>query len=76
MSVNPGWSAQKFINGTLDKLARMRASLPTTWRWRSTGASTARPPLRACRLERTCWSPPAALFGTGDPAQAYADLVG
>lgn len=28
MSVNPGWSAQRFIDASLGKLSRMRASLP------------------------------------------------
>ena len=28
MSVNPGWSGQKFIGASLDKLARMRRGLP------------------------------------------------
>src|SRR5207248_421171 len=28
MSVNPGWGGQEFIDGSLEKLSRMRAALP------------------------------------------------
>ena len=46
MSVNPGWSAQKFIPASIDKLQRMRKVLPARWPSRSTAASTSIPPGR------------------------------
>ncbi len=75
MSVNPGWSAQKFIDGSLDKLARMRTALPDHVALEVDGGingETAPPSVQAGANLLVAAS---ALFGTGDPAQAYADLA-
>ncbi len=75
MSVNPGWSAQKFIEGTLDKLARMRTALPDHVALEVDGGingETAPPCVEAGANLLVAAS---ALFGTDDPAQAYADLA-
>lgn len=75
MSVNPGWSAQTFIAGTLDKLARMRAALPEQVALEVDGGinhETAPPSVEAGANLLVAAS---ALFGTPDPAQAYADLA-
>jgi ribulose-phosphate 3-epimerase len=75
MSVNPGWSAQKFIAGSLDKLARMRAALPGHVALEVDGGinnATAPPCVQSGANLLVAAS---AVFGTGDPGQAYADLV-
>ena len=75
MSVNPGWSAQEFIAGSLDKLARMRAALPDHVALEVDGGingETAPPCVEAGANLLVAGS---AVFGTDDPAQAYADLA-
>jgi ribulose-phosphate 3-epimerase len=75
MSVNPGWSAQKFIQGSVDKLARMRAALPDHVALEVDGgihAETAPPCVQAGANLLVAAS---ALFGQSDPAQAYLELV-
>jgi ribulose-phosphate 3-epimerase len=75
MSVNPGWGAQKFIPWSLDKLARMRAALPDHVALEVDGgvhAGTAGPCLEAGANLLVTGS---AVFGTPDPAAAYAAIA-
>jgi ribulose-phosphate 3-epimerase len=75
MSVNPGWGAQEFIDASLDKLARMRASLPGGIALEVDGGihrDTAAPCVRAGANLLVAGS---AVFGSSDPAEAYHALV-
>jgi len=75
MSVNPGWSAQEFIPGSLGKLARMRAAMPAQVALEVDGGvhlDTAGPCVRAGANLLVTGS---AVFGSGDPAAAYAAIA-
>jgi ribulose-phosphate 3-epimerase len=75
MSVNPGWGAQEFIPGSLDKLRRMRAALPDHVALEVDGG-VHEATVRACvdagaRVLVTG----SAVFGSQDPAGAYAEIA-
>jgi ribulose-phosphate 3-epimerase len=75
MSVNPGWGGQQFIPSSLDKLARMRKALPAHVALEVDGGvhqDTAGPAAQAGANLLVAGS---ALFGSGDPAAAYAAVV-
>lgn len=75
MSVNPGWGAQEFIPASLDKLARMRAALPDRVALEVDGGvheATAAPVANAGANLLVTGS---AVFGSDDPAAAYAAIV-
>ncbi len=75
MSVNPGWGAQSFIPGSLDKLARLRRALPEGVGLEVDGGvnrDTADPVARAGANLLVTGS---AVFGSDDPAGTYAELV-
>jgi ribulose-phosphate 3-epimerase len=75
MSVNPGWSGQKFIAGSLAKLARMRAELPDHVALEVDGGihrGTAAPCVQAGANLLVAAS---AVFSGDDPAAAYAGLA-
>jgi ribulose-phosphate 3-epimerase len=75
MSVNPGWSAQKFIPGSLAKLTRMRAELPEHVALEVDGGihqGTARPCVEAGANLLVAAS---AVFDADDPGAAYAALA-
>jgi ribulose-phosphate 3-epimerase len=75
MSVNPGWGGQKFIPASLGKLERMRAALPDSVSLEVDGGvdgATAGPCAAAGANVFVAGS---AVFGTRDPAAAYAELA-
>ena len=75
MSVNPGWGAQKFIAHSLDKLERMRRRLPESVALEVDGGvheQTAGPVVQAGANLLVTGS---AVFGSDDPAGAYARIV-
>jgi ribulose-phosphate 3-epimerase len=75
MSVNPGWSAQHFIEASLGKLSRMRASLPDNVALEVDGGiheATAGPCVQAGANLLVAGS---ALFSSGDPGGAYRALA-
>jgi ribulose-phosphate 3-epimerase len=75
MSVNPGWGGQKFIPASLDKLSRMRASLPDHVTLEVDGGvhdATAKPVADAGANWLVTGS---AVFGSDDPAAAYVAIV-
>src|SRR5580704_5384082 len=75
MSVNPGWGNQQFIPWSLDKLARLRRALPDHVALEVDGGvhdATAGPCVEAgANLLMTG----SAVFGSADPAAAYASIV-
>jgi ribulose-phosphate 3-epimerase len=75
MSVNPGWGAQKFIPASLGKLERMRRALPSQVALEVDGGvheTTAGPCVEAGANLLVTGS---AVFGSGDPAAAYAAIA-
>lgn len=75
MSVNPGWGGQEFIPASLGKLARMRAALPDHVTLEVDGGvhdATARSVADAGANWLVTGS---AVFGSEDPAAAYAAIV-
>ncbi len=75
MSVNPGWGGQSFIPHSLDKLARMRAALPSRVALEVDGGihdATARPAVEAGANLLVAGS---AVFESEDPGTAYAALA-
>jgi ribulose-phosphate 3-epimerase len=75
MTVNPGWGGQSFIEGSLDKLRRMRARLPEQVALEVDGGvhrDTAGPCAEAGAGLFVAGS---AVFGSPDPAAEYAALV-
>jgi ribulose-phosphate 3-epimerase len=75
MSVNPGWGGQEFIPASLDKLARMRAALSDHVTLEVDGGvhdATAKPAAQAGANWLVTGS---AVFGSEDPAAAYAAIV-
>ena len=75
MSVNPGWGAQKFIPASLDKVARMRAALPETVALEVDGGIHRDNAAGAARAGANLLVTGSAVFGSDDPAAAYAEIV-
>jgi ribulose-phosphate 3-epimerase len=75
MSVNPGWSAQQFIPASLDKLARMRASLPAHVALEVDGGIHRETAAPAAEAGANVFVAGSAVFGSSDPAAAYAEIV-
>jgi ribulose-phosphate 3-epimerase len=75
MSVNPGWGAQKFIPHSLEKLARMRRTLPAGVTLEVDGGvheGTAKAVVQAGANLLVTGS---AVFGSDEPAAAYTAIV-
>jgi ribulose-phosphate 3-epimerase len=75
MSVNPGWGGQSFIEGSLDKLRRMRARLPEQVALEVDGGvhrDTAEP---CAEAGASLFVAGSAVFGSSDPAAEYAALA-
>jgi ribulose-phosphate 3-epimerase len=75
MSVNPGWGAQTFIPNSLSKLERMRHALPEEVALEVDGGiheQTVGPVVQAGANLLVTGS---AVFGSDDPAAAYARIV-
>jgi ribulose-phosphate 3-epimerase len=75
MSVNPGWGAQKFILGSLDKLSRMRNALPAHVALEVDGGihqDTAGPVVKAGANLLVAGS---AVFESDEPGEAYRAIV-
>jgi ribulose-phosphate 3-epimerase len=75
MSVNPGWGGQQFIPASLSKLSRLRSALPDSVALEVDGGvheKTARPCADAGANLLVTGS---AVFGSDDPAAAYAGIA-
>jgi ribulose-phosphate 3-epimerase len=75
MSVNPGWGGQEFIPASLSKLSRLRGALPDSVALEVDGGvheKTARPCAEAGANLLVTGS---AVFGSDDPAAAYAGIA-
>jgi ribulose-phosphate 3-epimerase len=75
MSVNPGWGGQKFIAASLDKLTRMRRSLPDRVALEVDGGIHPDTAQSTARAGANLFVAGSAVFSSDDPAAAYAELV-
>jgi ribulose-phosphate 3-epimerase len=75
MSVNPGWGGQSFIPHSLDKLERMRRALPDQVALEVDGGISAQTAPRAVASGANLLVTGSAVFGSDDPAAAYARIA-
>jgi ribulose-phosphate 3-epimerase len=75
MSVNPGWSAQRFIEGSLDKLTRLRTALPDAVALEVDGGINGETIAPSVQAGANLLVAASALFGSADPAEAYQALA-
>jgi ribulose-phosphate 3-epimerase len=75
MSVNPGWGGQSFIEGSLDKLHRLRRMLPDEVGVEVDGGVNEETSPRVVRAGANLLVAGSAVFGSADPAATYAALV-
>ena len=72
MTVSPGWGGQPFIDSSPAKIGRVREHVGPAPRCRSTAASTSATAPTCRRAGANLFVAGSAIFGAGDPAQAYA----
>ncbi|MGB2709942.1 MAG: ribulose-phosphate 3-epimerase [Conexibacter sp.] len=75
MSVNPGWGGQPFIDAALPKLAQLHSLLPDTAALEVDGGVDARTAGPCAEQGATLLVAGSAVFGAGEPAEAYAALA-
>ncbi|MHB1567746.1 MAG: ribulose-phosphate 3-epimerase [Solirubrobacteraceae bacterium] len=75
MSVNPGWGAQKFIPASLDKLRRLRRSLPEGVALEVDGGIHEQTIRSVVEAGANLLVAGSAVFGADDPAAAYTRLA-
>jgi ribulose-phosphate 3-epimerase len=75
MSVNPGWSAQRFIPASIGKLGRLRAMLPTHVALEVDGGIHESTAGRVTQAGANLLVTGSGVFGSVDPAAAYAAIV-
>jgi ribulose-phosphate 3-epimerase len=75
MSVDPGWGAQEFIPGSVDKLRRMRRDLPAGVVLEVDGGVHEGTVKQCVEAGATLLVTGSAVFGSADPAAAYRAIV-
>ena len=75
MSVNPGWGGQKFIERSVDKLARIRELLPERVALEVDGGIDMSTIARARAAGAELFVAGSAVFGAADPAVAVRELT-
>jgi ribulose-phosphate 3-epimerase len=75
MSVNPGWGGQEFIPWSLEKLARMRRTLPDHVALEVDGGVHERTARSCVEAGANLLVTGSAVFGSADPAAAYAAIA-
>jgi ribulose-phosphate 3-epimerase len=75
MSVNPGWGGQEFIATSLDKLARMRASLPERVALEVDGGIHDGTVEASVRAGANLLVAGSGVFGSADPAATYSAIA-
>jgi ribulose-phosphate 3-epimerase len=75
MSVNPGWSGQPFIPSSLAKLAELRELFPDDVALEVDGGVSVKTVSDCVNAGANLLVAGSAIFGTPDPAEAYAKLV-
>jgi ribulose-phosphate 3-epimerase len=75
MSVNPGWGGQPFIPATIDRLARLRAILPSSTALEVDGGIDGGTVVACADAGAALFVAGSAVFGEADPAEAYAAIA-
>jgi ribulose-phosphate 3-epimerase len=75
MSVNPGWGGQSFIPHSLVKLTRMRAAIPAGVALEVDGGIHEQTAGPAAEAGANLFVAGSAVFESGDPGAAYAELT-
>ena len=75
MSVNPGWSAQKFIPGSIAKLRRLRELLPANVALEVDGGIHGQTAQPAAEAGANLLVAASAIFDAPNPADAYQQLA-
>jgi ribulose-phosphate 3-epimerase len=75
MTVNPGWGGQRFIDGSLEKIARLRALLPDGVALEVDGGIDPQTAGPCAQAGATTFVAGSAVFGAPDPAAAYAEIA-
>ena len=75
MSVNPGWGGQSFIAGSLDKLHRLRRSLPEHVALQVDGGINDETAASVARCGANLLVAGSAVFTSADPGATYVALV-
>jgi ribulose-phosphate 3-epimerase len=75
MSVNPGWGAQELIPHSLEKLSRMRATLPEHVALEVDGGVHEETAAAVAREGANLLVTGSAVFGSDDPAGAYVAIA-
>jgi ribulose-phosphate 3-epimerase len=75
MSVNPGWGGQELIPASIGKLEALRAALPGEVALEVDGGVHAGTAAAVAQAGANLLVTGSALFGTDDPAAAYAEML-
>jgi ribulose-phosphate 3-epimerase len=75
MTVNPGWGGQRFIAGSVEKVARLRAQLPDNVALEVDGGIDAETARRCAAAGATMFVAGSHVFGRPDPGAAYAEIA-
>lgn len=75
MSVNPGWGGQAFIPASVDKLARLRGSLPTGLPLEIDGGVDESTASQCVGAGATLLVAGSSVFGAAEPGEAFRRLV-
>ncbi len=75
MTVNPGWGGQRFIDGSLEKIARIRALIGEVAHLEVDGGIDTQTAGPCARAGATLFVAGSAVFGSADPAAAYRALA-
>jgi ribulose-phosphate 3-epimerase len=75
MTVNPGWGGQPFIEGSTDKVARLRELLPEGVPIEVDGGIDARTAGPCAEAGATLFVAGSSIFGEADPVEAYRQIV-
>jgi ribulose-phosphate 3-epimerase len=74
MTVNPGWGGQPFIEGSVQKLERLRGLVPADVPIQVDGGIDASTAPRCAAAGASLFVAGSAVFGTGDPGNAYQEI--
>jgi ribulose-phosphate 3-epimerase len=76
MTINPGWGGQKLVESSYAKLERLRAILPERVPIEVDGGIDPKTAPRCAEAGARVFVAGSYVFGSDDPAAAYAEIVG
>jgi ribulose-phosphate 3-epimerase len=74
MTVNPGWGGQAFIEGSIERIARLRELLGAEAAIEVDGGIDAGSAGRCAEAGATLFVAGSSIFGAADPAAAYSEI--